>query len=95
MALSRRKDKVKLDDIRQAFFIDESQGSLTIIRNRQPSKEACPNIAPLTYRTFYTEFVKALSGEGQVPVKPEDARDVIRLIELARKSSQEGKTLDV
>jgi predicted dehydrogenase len=49
----------------------------------------------LTYTTFYSEFAKALSGEGQVPVRPEEARDVIALIELARRSSQEGRTLHV
>lgn len=31
----------------------------------------------------------------EVPVKVEEARDVIRLIELARRSSREGRTLDV
>lgn len=66
-----------------------------MIRNGEPFKEECPNIIPLTYRTFYSEFAKALSGEGLVPVKPEDARDVIRLIELARESSHEGRTLFV
>lgn len=44
---------------------------------------------------FYREFAKALLGEGEVPVKPEDASAVIRLIELARKSSREGRTLDI
>ncbi len=71
------------------------KGTLTLIRNGQPSKEDCPNITPLTYTTFYSEFAKALSGEGQVPVRPEEARDVIALIELARRSSQEGRTLHV
>jgi hypothetical protein len=71
------------------------RGTLTLIRNGQPSKEECPNITPLTYTTFYSEFAKALSGEGQVPVRPEEARNVIALIELARRSSQEGRTLYV
>jgi len=36
-----------------------------------------------------------LAGKGDVPVEPEDARDVIRLIELARKSTREGRILRV
>ena len=37
----------------------------------------------------------ALAGEAEVPVKAEEAVEVIRLVELARQSSREGKTLDV
>ena len=44
---------------------------------------------------FYSMFAKALAGQGDVPVKAEGASAVIRLIELARESSQSGKTLDV
>jgi hypothetical protein len=36
-----------------------------------------------------------LAGEGKVPVDPMAAGKVIRLIELAKESSKEGKTLDV
>jgi predicted dehydrogenase len=59
------------------------------------SEETYATIKPLTYRTFYELFAKALLGEGEVPVDPEGPAHVIRLIELARQSSKDGKTLDV
>jgi predicted dehydrogenase len=45
------------------------------------------------YRGYYEDSVKALRGNGPVPVTPEDARDGLRIIELARESSQTGRTL--
>ena len=73
----------------------ERHGILTIIDGNNPSSRQYPTIKPATYRTFYTELVKALSGQGNVPVQPEGPAAVIRLIELARRSSKEGKTLNV
>ncbi|KAL9581802.1 MAG: hypothetical protein Q9203_005754 [Teloschistes exilis] len=48
-----------------------------------------------TYKTFYTQLAQAIAGQGEVPVKPEDARQVIGLIELAKQSSDEGRTIEV
>lgn len=59
------------------------------------SREVCPNVEPMTYRKFYCQFAEALNGDGEVPVKAEEAALVIRLIELARMSSKEGMTLEV
>lgn len=39
-------------------------------------------------------FARALRGEGDVPVKVKEVAEVLRLIELAMKSSDEGTTLD-
>lgn len=61
----------------------------------QPITQTCANIEPVTYSAFYNQFARALAGQGEVPVKPETPRDVIRLIELARLSSKEGRTLDI
>ena len=61
----------------------------------QPKTQTCANIDPVTYSAFYSQFAKALAGQGEVPVKPETPRDVIRLIELARLSSKAGRTLDI
>lgn len=44
---------------------------------------------------FYKIFAKALRGQGEVPVKPEDARDVLTIIETVLKSSKEGRTIDL
>lgn len=70
-------------------------GTLTTIKGGQISREVYPNVEPSTYRTFYNQFAKALNGNGEVPVKAEEAASVIRLIELARLSSSEGRTLEV
>lgn len=73
----------------------ERAGDLTTVQGGQPKTQKCANIEPVTYTAFYSQFAKALAGQGEVPVKPETPKDVIRLIELARLSSKEGRTLDI
>lgn len=75
----------------------ERNGILTTIQgNGELKSEPLPNIMPpITYKAFYDQFAQALNGRAEVPVKPEDSREVIRLVELARKSSREGRTLVV
>ena len=75
--------------------LKERAGSLTTMQSGQPTTQPCPNVEPVTYRAFYSQFAKALAGQGEVPVTPETPKDVIRLIELARLSSKEGRTLDI
>jgi hypothetical protein len=43
---------------------------------------------------FYRDVANAVMGAGTLTAKPETARDSIRLIELARESSQLGRTVD-
>ncbi len=45
------------------------------------------------YRYFYQATAKAIRGEGPLPVTMQDALDGLNIINLAEKSSQEGKTL--
>ena len=47
------------------------------------------------YRLFYAGVRDALLGQGEVPVKAEDALRVAELIGLARRSSAEGRTVEV
>jgi predicted dehydrogenase len=61
----------------------------------KPKRSVYPSVQPTTYLEYYKIMAKALKGEGEVPVKPEDARDVLRIIELAIKSSEEGRTVEV
>ena len=68
---------------------------LTTMEGETPSTVTYPTVEPLTYGAFYTQFTKALIGQGEVPVNPEGPAEVIRLIELARQSSRDGKTLSV
>ena len=74
---------------------DSSIGTLTTIQDGKPVKEIIPTVEPPTYTEYYRKLARALGGEGQLPASGEEAREVIRLIELARESSQTGRTLDV
>ncbi len=47
------------------------------------------------YRLFYAGVRDALLGKGEVPVRAEDALRVAELIALARRSSAEGRTVEV
>lgn len=71
----------------------DKHGTLTTMDDGIPSTRRYETVKPLTYGVFYDELAKALAGHGEVPVKPEGPAEVIRLIELARQSSSEGKTL--
>ncbi|MCJ1386041.1 hypothetical protein MMC17_009166 [Xylographa soralifera] len=73
----------------------ERYGMLTTMKGEAPSTTTYPTVEPLTYGTFYTRYTKALNGKGKVPVSPEGPAEAIGLIELARHSSSEGKTLSV
>lgn len=54
-----------------------------------------PKSPPETYVKLYELLGKAIRGEGDNPVTAEEAANVIRLIELARESTTEGRTLKV
>lgn len=47
------------------------------------------------YATFYDRLYEAIRAGADVPVKPEEARNTVRLIELARESSERKRTIDV
>lgn len=53
-----------------------------------------PNVKTKGYGEFYDRLASALNGQGTVPVNAEDAAQVIRLIELARTSSNKDRTLN-
>lgn len=59
------------------------------------NKSVYANVAPQTYVKFYDLLGAALDGKGEVPVRPEDSRDGIRLVELATASFEQGATLAV
>lgn len=61
----------------------------------QLKKSTRPNDAPETYAGFYKALAQALAGRGELPVRPEKARDVIKVVELAIASSKTGATLDM
>ncbi|KAJ9622453.1 hypothetical protein H2203_006675 [Taxawa tesnikishii (nom. ined.)] len=45
------------------------------------------------YVGFYKDLVAAIHGKGEVKIKPEQSRDGIKIIELARESADKGITL--
>jgi scyllo-inositol 2-dehydrogenase (NADP+) len=47
------------------------------------------------YRDFYKNVKHAILGEAELIVKPEQARDVIRVIELAMQSNEEKRVIEV
>ncbi|KAI4267540.1 MAG: hypothetical protein L6R38_008221 [Xanthoria sp. 2 TBL-2021] len=73
-------------------------GTLTTPINSILTSKPHPTVQPTaetTYKAIYTQLAAAVAGKGDVAVKAEEAREVIRLIELARRSSKEGRTVDV
>jgi predicted dehydrogenase len=73
----------------------EKAGQLTVADGKEMIVTKLQNVLPETYVRFYAGVAEALAGRGDMPVKAEGAMNVIRLIELAQKSSDEGRTLDV
>lgn len=71
-------------------------GELVTVVDGKLNKRPLPNYAPPpTYRQLYDLLGEALLSQGEVPVRPEDARNVIRVIELAKKSMTKGVTVMV
>lgn len=46
-----------------------------------------------SYMDYYRDVVSAIRGEKEVVVRPEQSRDGIRIIELARESAAKGVTV--
>ena len=46
-----------------------------------------------SYVAYYEDLVKMIRGEKELVVKPETARDGLRIIEIARESAEKGCTL--
>jgi len=48
---------------------------------------------PGDWAAFYRGFARAVRGEGPVPVEPDDAVGVLRVLEAARRSAETGQTV--
>ena len=48
---------------------------------------------PGAYETFYRQMARAVRGEAGVPVRPEEARDTIRVLEAALAASRDGRVV--
>lgn len=59
-----------------------------VTRRKYPTLAGC-------YPDYYTNVAQAIRGQAELAVKPEQAREVIRLIELAQQSSAEKRVIPV
>ncbi|KAJ5626372.1 NAD binding Rossmann fold oxidoreductase [Penicillium lagena] len=69
------------------------EGVITLAKNGTLHDLTYPNLPPPTYGAFYEVLSGALAGQCDVPVPAKDARNVIRIIELAEESSRKGSTI--
>jgi scyllo-inositol 2-dehydrogenase (NADP+) len=58
----------------------------TITRKKYPTLNGC-------YPEYYTNVYQAITGQAELAVKPEQARETIHLIELAEQSAQERRMI--
>jgi predicted dehydrogenase len=74
---------------------DERSGTLVVLQEEKPKESKFLNVKPLTYGALYAGFAKALEDgdEKAIPVKASEARDVLRIIEAARKSALDGASV--
>ncbi|EXJ81161.1 oxidoreductase [Capronia epimyces CBS 606.96] len=91
-----RKKGLKPGDEGYGIEPEENYGTLNICKNGQILSEVAPTVKPATYAEYYRRLAAALDGDtSQIPVQPEEAVGVIRLVELAQESSRQGRTLTV
>jgi len=76
---------------------DESSGKLVVLEGDKPTQSVFKNVEPETYAKLYEGFSKAIGGAGEkaVPVKASEARDVLKIIEAARESAKNGKSVSL
>lgn len=70
-------------------------GVMVLAKGDSLEESAYPGGKPPTYSRFYDTLAEALAGRGEVPVLATDARNAIKIIELANQSSREGRTIPV
>lgn len=67
---------------------DGDPGTVTTADGARPADRV-----PGAYESFYRAMAAAVRGAGPVPVPAGEAREVVRVLELARLSSDEGRTV--
>jgi scyllo-inositol 2-dehydrogenase (NADP+) len=73
---------------------EENWGLLTLHENGAMTQRRIPS-ASCDYRDFYANLRDAILGKVKLAVSPEWALDVMRLLDLARQSSTERRTISV
>jgi scyllo-inositol 2-dehydrogenase (NADP+) len=75
-----------------AGFGADSPASDAIFTNGAGEEERIPTL-PGRYLSFYEEVADAIIDRAAPPVDPTDARDGLRLMELARESARDGRRI--
>ena len=83
--------KAGVDPRDPQFGVDSVDGELSLANGQ---RETVPT-RPGDYRAFYASIAAAILDAGPVPVRPEDARDGLALLNLARRASELGLRLPV
>ncbi|KAK5995986.1 putative oxidoreductase [Cladobotryum mycophilum] len=97
LGLDPQEDQLKagLAPTADGFGVLDQEGMSLVVLDAQdkPVAAPIPQLEAETYRTFYRKFGEAVvSGkEADVPVKAEEARDVLRIIEGVIESAKTGK----
>ncbi|MGB6670134.1 MAG: oxidoreductase [Candidatus Acidiferrum sp.] len=73
---------------------EENWGVLTIPENGGMTQRRVPSV-DCDFRDFYANLRDAMLGKAELAVSPEWAIDVMRLLELARQSSNERRTVSL
>ena len=73
--------------------VKEFNGKIQTFDNRSKKYVGKWPTIPGQYLEYYKDIVSAVRGQRSPPVKPEEARDVIRLIELARESHEKAASV--
>jgi predicted dehydrogenase len=73
------------------------EGTLIVLEGDKVVKKLTRNTAPETYRMLYSSFAEAVEkgDEELVPVKANEARDVLKVIEAAKESARTGNMVDL
>jgi predicted dehydrogenase len=77
---------------------EEHWGTLTVAPNpADPATLTRTRVEtkPGDYRLFYANVRDAINGTAELAVKPEDGYRVVKLLEMARESSREQRTLPI
>lgn len=90
------KAGLRPDDSGYGIEPEDRFGVLTTFKDGEMTSEVVPPVQPATYVEFYRKVTLALAGDKvQLPVDPNMAALVIRLVELAMESSKNGTTVDI
>lgn len=79
----------------RGFGIDPEShyGSITTEESGQLRRQVYPSIDPPLYVEYYRLFANALQGRCEVPVSPQDAVEVLKILEMAQESAKSGQVI--